>query len=278
LFTVDGSRTSGMMAVDMNTVNPDEVADSHIAEPGDAAQGRLVLGTTPRQWAVLGVALALIAGLAGGLALGRAIDPVKQVSNEVDVGFARDMGVHHAQAVEMASIAYLRTSDEKLRYIAFDIMTTQQGQIGTMHGWLQLWKQTVSDSGTASMAWMGEPHDGAMPGMATGDEVASLRTLPTSKMEEQFLRLMIRHHRGALPMADYAAKHATSSDIRDLARKMSAGQSAEIDLLQSLLTARGLDPEPESAMAHGAGHEMTPDAEQSPSGTPSSSATHGGHG
>ena len=267
-----------MIAVEMNAINADEATDNPSAEPDRNARGRLVLGTTPRQWTVLGVALALIVGLVGGLALGRAIDPVKQVTDEVDVGFARDMGVHHAQAVEMASIAYLRTSDEKLRYVAFDIMTTQQGQIGAMHGWLQLWKQTVSDSDTAAMAWMGEPHEGAMPGMATRDDVASLRTLPVAKMEEQFLRLMIRHHRGALPMADYAAKHATSSDIRDLAGKMSAGQAAEIDLLQSFLAARGLSSEPESAMTHGAGHEMTPDAQPSSTHMSAPTETHGGHG
>lgn len=199
----------------------------------------------PAPWWGLVACFALVAALVGGVALGRATVPVKEVSDAVDLGFARNMGVHHAQAVEMASIAYLRTADPKLRYVAYDIMTTQQGQIGRMSGWLQLWNQTQSGSGNDRMTWM--DHDGPMPGMATQEQVASLRTLPVPEMDEQFLRLMIRHHRGAVPMADYAADHATSSDIRDLAAKMSAGQAREVDLLQTFLAARSLPAEGETA-------------------------------
>ena len=250
-------------------------APSATGEPEDPP--RLVLGTTPRQWALLGVVAAVLTALVVGGLIGRATDPVKGVSDPVDLGFARDMGVHHAQAVEMASIAYQRTEDPKLRYVAFDIMTTQQGQIGLMSGWLQLWNQTQTDSGQDSMAWMGEPHDGSMPGMATREQVAELRTLPVPQMDEQFLRLMIRHHRGALPMADYAAKKATSADIRDLAAKMSAGQSAEIDLLQTFLSNRGLPAEGEATGMHSPGsHVPAPSATPSPAAT--TTPSHSGHG
>jgi uncharacterized protein (DUF305 family) len=179
------------------------------------------------------------------------------------------MGIHHAQAVEMASIAYQRTDDPKLRYVAYDILTTQQGQVGLMSGWLQLWHQTQSDPGRSSMAWMGESHErGAMPGMAMREQVAALRTLPVAEMDEEFLRLMIRHHRGALPMADYASKMATSAEVRDLAGKMSAGQAAEIDLLQTFLASRGVAPEGDTTM----------DGSHHPMPVPSASVAHGGHG
>ena len=54
-----------------------------------------------------------------------------------DAGFARDMTDHHAQAVEMALIAYQRTEDEAVRLLAYDIATSQQAQIGMMAGWLE---------------------------------------------------------------------------------------------------------------------------------------------
>ena len=59
--------------------------------------------------------------------------------NSADVGFARDMSDHHIQAVQMASLLYDRTEDEEMRILAYDILTTQQGQIGIMGGYLDAW-------------------------------------------------------------------------------------------------------------------------------------------
>lgn len=197
---------------------------------------------SPRAWLLpAGLALAL-AALLGGLLLGRATvaaDAVR-ITDEVSLGFARDMSTHHAQAVRLSEIVHRRSTDPTLSYLAFDILSTQQGQIGILSGWLDLWGQSQSGSGEP-MAWMG--HDGPMPGMASPAEVAELDTLPVPAMEEQFLRLMIRHHHGAVPMADAAAAGAGSPDIALLARTMSAGQQSEIDSMQALLRQRGLAPE-----------------------------------
>ena len=135
--------------------------------------------------------------------------------------------------------------------MAFDILSTQQGQIGIMSGWLELWGQSQTSVGQP-MAWM--DHERPMPGMATPQEVGELGTLPVAAMEERWLRLMVRHHRGAIPMADAAAADADSKQIARLAAQMSAGQQSEIDAMQALLRQRGLPPEPESASRHGAGH------------------------
>ena len=192
--------------------------------------------------------------LLGGLLLGRgmAVSDTTRVSDDVSLGFARDMSTHHAQAVQMSEIVHRRSADPTLNYLAFDILSTQQGQIGIMYGWLELWDQTQSDSGP-SMAWMG--HTGPMPGMATAGEISELNTLPVARMEEQYLRLMIRHHRGAVPMADAATARAGSPELKVLAGKMSAGQQSEIDAMQDLLRQRGLATEAEDTTAgHGAGH------------------------
>ena len=197
-----------------------------------------------------GLALALVAMLSG-LLLGRGMTTgAPLVDDPVSLGFVRDMTAHHAQAVQMSEIAHRRSTDPSLNYLAFDILSTQQGQIGIMYGWLDLWEQTQSGSGER-MAWMG--HSGPMPGMATAEELAELDTLPVAEMEEQFLRLMIRHHRGAVPMADAAAEGADSADVALLAKKMGAGQQSEIEAMQDLLRERGLASEPEAAGGHG-GH------------------------
>jgi uncharacterized protein (DUF305 family) len=202
-----------------------------------------------------GLALALVS-LLGGLLLGQRMDDggVARVADPVSVGFLRDMQVHHSQAVQMSTPMHRRSDDRQLSYLAYDILTTQHGQIGIMTGWLDLSRQTQTVSGPA-MAWMGSAHDGGpMPGMATRQQVDALSTLPLPRATEQFLRLMIDHHRGALPMAQYAARHAGHPDVARLAESMYAGQEAEIALMQSMLAERGLAPQPEPAGGGHGGH------------------------
>jgi uncharacterized protein (DUF305 family) len=221
-------------------------------------------------WLVPAGLVLAIAGLLGGLLLGKGMsaEGAERVTDPVSLGFVRDMGTHHAQAVQMSEIAHRRSADPKLNYLAFDILSTQQGQIGIMSGWLELWRQSHSGSDDP-MAWMG--HTGPMPGMATEDEIAALNNLPVAEMEEQFLRLMIRHHRGAVPMADAAAAEATSPEVATFAGKMSAGQQSEVDLMQSMLVERGHAPEPESTTpARGGGH-------QAPAGPSPAGTSHDGH-
>lgn len=205
-----------------------------------------------RAWLVpAGLAVALVA-LVAGLALGRGTAGTPKVTDEVSIGFARDMSTHHAQAVRMSEVAHRRSPDPTLNYMAFDILSTQQGQLGMMSGWLDLWEQSQSGTG-APMAWMG--HSGPMPGMASETELRALDTAPVPVMEEQWLRLMVRHHRGAIAMADAAATGADSPDVALLAKGISAAQQSEINALQGQLRARGLRPEPDQAGGtHGSGH------------------------
>ncbi|HET9139028.1 DUF305 domain-containing protein [Actinophytocola sp.] len=174
-------------------------------------------------------------------------------ANSIDVGFAQDMRIHHLQAITMAGIERDRTTDPELHAIAFDIESTQLSQSGEMDGWLTVWGQPeLPEIGKPHMAWMGgtghqhgsttaSPGSGSvMPGMATTEELNRLRTMPAGpESDVYFLQLMLRHHQGALPMAQYAADHASQAYVRDLAGKMVAGQTAEVTLMTQMLTARG---------------------------------------
>ena len=177
------------------------------------------------------------------LGVGWAVRPVSAQDwpdqDSADAGFAYDMIRHHAQAVEMAMILYRRTDDELLSVMAYDIALTQQAQIGMMIGWLDVWGLPRT-SAKPAMAWMGHPIDGPMPGMATSDEVASLRELPVDEMEAQFLRLMIRHHLGGVLMAEVGEPLLETDQARELAAAIVASQRAEIDQMQQMLEERGL--------------------------------------
>ncbi|WP_399131823.1 DUF305 domain-containing protein [Streptomyces sp. ITFR-16] len=163
--------------------------------------------------------------------------------SSADVGFARDMSVHHQQAVEMAFIVRDRTSDEAVRRLAYDIINTQANQRGMMLGWLEMWGRAKSSPGPP-MAWMGHTvtprGDGAlMPGMATRAELDALRAAKGKDAEVLFLKLMTAHHRAGAEMAQAAAGAAGTDEIRNLAAGMVLGQRSEIALMADMFKERG---------------------------------------
>ena len=188
--------------------------------------------------------VATAAGLAGGLLLaGSLLGSSVPAEGSADVGFARDMQAHHAQAVEMALLVRERTDDPELRQVALDIELTQQQQQGQMYGWLQVWGLPQASS-APPMAWAdghghGGPEEGtgqdAMPGMATAEQLAQLAAADGDEADRLFLELMIAHHEGGVAMARSALERAEEPAVRRLAQAVVDSQTAEIAVLQALL-------------------------------------------
>jgi uncharacterized protein (DUF305 family) len=195
--------------------------------------------------AVIAVGLVLLGGgLAVVLGFG---DDRSATPGPVDVGFSRDMATHHLQGVEMANLVADHSQDPAVRGLAFDIVSTQTNQVGRMQGWLALWG--YSPTGGDQMSWMdGDMHmhmsGGLMPGMATEDELAHLRSLSGTAFDVEFLRLMIRHHEGGLEMARYAQAHGETAVVRSLAKSIADSQTAETQLMTGMLADRGGTPLP----------------------------------
>ena len=154
-----------------------------------------------------------------------------------EAGFARDMMVHHAQAVEMAEIAQNKTQSNNIRILAMDISLGQQAQIGIMQGWLGVWDLPITGEEPA-MAWMGHPVEGLMPGMATPEEVSRLGHLPPDRADVLFLRLMIAHHEAAIPMAGAILQRTDVLEVRQLAKAMQKSQRAEIANMKAMVEDR----------------------------------------
>ncbi|WP_394813384.1 DUF305 domain-containing protein [Streptomyces johnsoniae] len=163
--------------------------------------------------------------------------------DSADVGFARDMAVHHQQAVEMSFIVRDRTDDEEVRLLAYDIINTQANQRGMMLGWLENWG--ASKSTNTPMVWMpgheggGHGGGGPMPGMATDEELDALREAEGRDAEVQYLELMTVHHRGGVDMAAAAVARADTEEITRLAAGMVEAQESEISLMADMLEERG---------------------------------------
>lgn len=207
--------------------------------------------------------LLLVGALAGVFLVGAALASFylslsdrPPADDSAEAGFARDMAVHHAQAVQMAEIIQRRTESDSIRLLATDVTLTQQGQIGQMQGWLAAWhlQQTGDD---APMSWMGHSTDGPMPGMATPQEVSTLETLPPDEADEQFLRLLIPHHEAAIPMAEAVLARTDRPEVEQLASAIASSQRNEIQIMQDLLKSRGVAPAEKASdgeSPHG-GHE-----------------------
>lgn len=212
----------------------------------------------PRRWLVLVVALILIAAL--GFAAGRfsTFGSQSAVSapgtDSPEAGFSRDMQVHHAQAVELAMEIYRKTDDEVLRVLSYDIATGQAAQRGEMYDWLVRWG--LPQSGGPMMQWMdaadaGHDHGGASAGpmtdeeaqaamgMASAEEIAALKAATGTEADCRFLTLMIRHHEGAIPMAEALLELGTDPRALEMAQAIENGQTAEIDAMTSIQTRLG---------------------------------------
>ena len=194
--------------------------------------------TVPRRGVVILIISLAIAAAAIGFLMANAFRATSPGDTSPEAGFARDMVVHHEQAVEMAEIVRSRTRDPAIRTLATDVVLTQQSQIGRFQGWLDAWGLPATGA-DEPMTWMGHPTAGPMPGMASTDDVASLRTLPVDDMDVRFLQLMIPHHQAALLMADAIRGMTDEEEVLNLARGISESQAAEIDYMRQLLSERG---------------------------------------
>lgn len=197
-------------------------------------------------WIASGAAAVLVAAGAITYAVADGDESAATVpaADSADAGFARDMAVHHQQAVEMSYIVRDRTDNEEVRRLAYDVAQTQANQRGMLIGWLDLW-ELPKVSSDPPMTWMGmgdmaPGKDGSlMPGMATNAEVDKLRELNGKQAEVYYLQLMTAHHKGGIHMAQGCVSKCTVGVEKRLAQGMVEGQESEIRLMARMLKERG---------------------------------------
>lgn len=150
--------------------------------------------------------------------------------NDDDVMFAQMMIPHHEQAIEMADIALDPTigASDAVRELATEIKNAQDPEIAFMKEVLAKWnKPTEMD---AAM-----DHSEMMDGMLSLEELDSLGALRGTAFDTAWLEGMIRHHEGAISMADDLIKSGINQELINLGRDIIAAQRAEIDAMKALL-------------------------------------------
>ena len=204
--------------------------------------------TTPRRRAALaGTALGLTLALGGCAADG---DPSGMPSmghptgpgasspatssasaefNDADVMFAQMMIPHHRQAVEMSDLILAKPGvDPEVTALAKQIKAAQQPEIDTMTAWLKAWgKPTEGGSG-------GMNH-GADDQMMTPAEMDRLKQASGTEGQKLFLAGMVKHHQGAVLMAQREIANGRHPDAIKLAEDIVRAQNAEIATMQAIL-------------------------------------------
>jgi uncharacterized protein (DUF305 family) len=155
--------------------------------------------------------------------------------NEQDMAFVQGMIPHHQQAVDMAAMATERATDPKVKDLATRIEGAQDPEIKQMTGMLDQWTASMeSDMPTAS-GMPGMDHGSAHgPGMMTDEEMRQLEQASGAAFDRLWVEMMIRHHQGAVDMANTELRQGGNAEAKTLAQQIIDAQEAEIKEMQAM--------------------------------------------
>ena len=137
-----------------------------------------------------------------------------------DINFAEMMIPHHEQAIVMSEIASLNTTNPEILKLADEIKGAQAPEIELMKSW----------SGVKSSTHAGH----MMDGMLSEDELNELREAKGEDFDSLFLKGMIKHHEGAIKMAEDVVA-SENKVVADLAASIIEAQKLEISMMSGML-------------------------------------------
>lgn len=157
--------------------------------------------------------------------------------NKADVQFASEMIQHHAQALQMVDLTVGRALDPDVQALAEAILGAQGPEIETMTTWLTDWGQPIpptSRDHVNAEGGHGDTEASELPGMLTAEEMTGLESASDAEFESLWLAAMIRHHQGAIEMADQQQAEGKFPEAVALAATIAAAQEAEIAEMERL--------------------------------------------
>jgi uncharacterized protein (DUF305 family) len=147
--------------------------------------------------------------------------------NEADVMFAQMMIPHHEQAVDMSDMVLSKNNiNPDIAALAKQIKAAQQPEIDMMTAWLETWGRIQMPEGS---------HHSSSDGMMTEEEMQQLDEANSADGQRLFLEGMIRHHQGAIKMAQAEIASGKNPDAITLAKNIADSQQAEVDTMTELL-------------------------------------------
>ncbi len=118
----------------------------------------------------------------------------------------------------------------ELAALADQVRAAQQPEIDLMMSWLAEWG-LERDQHAGHM--MGSEH-----GMMSDDDMAALDAAEGAEFERMWLDMMIKHHEGAVAMANNVLAAGVDPRVAALAEAVVEAQTAEIALMRQMLASR----------------------------------------
>ena len=150
--------------------------------------------------------------------------------NDADVAFAQGMIPHHQQAIQMADMALDPAvgASTQVQELATRIKSGQGPEIDMMSGWLTAWGRPMQmDMSGSDMS--------AMNGMMSTQEMDTLGKMTGAEFDKMWMETMIRHHEGAIAMAQTAKTSGSNTDVLAISDQVITAQQAEITEMKALL-------------------------------------------
>ena len=184
------------------------------------------MSPTTRRAAGALVALAIV-GLLVLLTVSAGSESESTSARQIDGAFLAAMVPHHQEAVDMASLARARAEHREIKKLASGVVDTQNREMQDMtFAHQRIFGEPLPDSGMAH-GGLGLSEDEMGMSMDMG-ELENAR-----EFDRTFIDMMIRHHQGAIRMAQAQLQRGEDPELKALARAIVVAQSREIEQMNS---------------------------------------------
>ncbi|MEA2524170.1 MAG: hypothetical protein QOF73_1397 [Thermomicrobiales bacterium] len=167
--------------------------------------------------------------------------PMGHAAVEFDQLYIDMMIPHHESIIALVQAALPRLTDERLRTIAQNIMTSQSAEIPELMGYREQFYGSAEPM-PMDHAMMTQMHR-MMPGMSASMDQMAMEMDTEAQVaafcaadnpDLAFIDLTIPHHRSAVVASEAALTHAIHQEIKEFAQKVIDAQQKEIDELTKI--------------------------------------------
>lgn len=176
--------------------------------------------------------------------------PVTGRAGRAEVRYMEGMIDHHQMALDMAEDCLAKVETEAFRSVCQGVIDAQTPEIETLRGWLREWygieyapmpmSQLMDLMGLAPGAGMEMGHGDHTTNPMTDmplmmGMMAGLDRVEGVEYEAAWLEAMIDHHDDAVHMSERILRYAVHEELLALAQQIIDDQTAEIELMESML-------------------------------------------
>ena len=151
-------------------------------------------------------------------------------TGNVNLDFVLEMTPHHEGGIDMAKAILKYGTNEDVKKIAQNIVTSQEAQLPIMQQLKMEFEKEPPSSKEASEQYI-KTYDQIKANMFKEMESVPL----TGSDNQTFLRQMIYHHEGAIAMAKNILKYTQNPQLKSLAENIVTTQSKGVQEMKQLL-------------------------------------------